>query len=117
MRNILGWCGVLLIVAVSGCGSRYDDRIKAADNIQHIEDRSKALADIAEDAARAGDIRTVKNVIDKIQQIEIHDSTAEACAVHLAKAGQGAAAKEVAEKIQQLPVRDRALAKVARGGE
>ena len=113
MVSLKGLTIVLFVLLLPGCGgSAYDERVSAAMKIQNAEERSRALATIAEEAAQAGAGGDVESIIGKIQDLHIHDNTADACAAHLFRLGKRNAAMRVAQKIMQVSIRDPAVDRI-----
>ena len=90
-------------------------RLEAAKLIRNIKEQDNALADLAKDAARAGDDNATKDTIKAIRTTTIHDNAAAEAAVLLAKNGKSAEATEVAKLISQTSLCDETLAKIAKG--
>jgi hypothetical protein len=90
-------------------------RLEAAMAIGSNNNRDTALADLARDAARAGDADITKRAIGAIRTDNLRDTTAAAAAVLLSSAGKLADATSVAKLIRTDNLRDQTLAKVAMG--
>jgi hypothetical protein len=123
----------LALAAGSGCGgeapappvaepigkmpatSKFASRLEAAKAISFVEERDRALVEVARDAAAAGDSEVVTEALKKIGFIELRDDTAADCAAKLAKAGKESAAVAVAKTIQFVDRRDQVLRALAKG--
>jgi len=90
-------------------------RLEAAKGIMTFEKRADALAQLAQDAADAGDGQVVKSAIELIQVVETRNNAAFSAALRLAKSGKGDDAVAVAKMIMSLERRDEALARIAKG--
>ena len=90
-------------------------RLEAAMAIRGNNSHDTALADLARDAARAGDADITKRAIGAIRTDNVHDATAAAAAVLLSSAGKSADATNVAKLIRTDNLRDHTLAKIAMG--
>ena len=90
-------------------------RLEAAETIQSVSEHDNALADLAKDAAKAGDGSITKNAIDGIHTSNLHDTAAAEASVLLARGGKSADALAVAKSIRQSSLRDKTLATIAKG--
>jgi hypothetical protein len=90
-------------------------RLEAAEAIQNLAEHDDALADLAKDAAKAGDGAITKSAIDGIRTSSLHDSAAADAAVLLAKGGKSADALVIAKSIRQSSLRDQTLSAIAKG--
>jgi len=88
-------------------------RLVAAEQIMSFSERDKALAIIAQDAARDGDATIAHRALDKITAFTARDAAALEAARALAKAGQRADAIELAKMITSFVERDKALKELA----
>ena len=90
-------------------------RLEAAKLIVNVKEQDNALADLAKDAARAGDGNATKEAVKAISSTRIQDNAAAEAAVLLAKKGKSAEATEVAKLINQTSLCDETLARIAKG--
>jgi hypothetical protein len=100
----------------SGQGT-FANRLEAARAISDLDQRDKALANVAKDAAKAGEGETVKEALKGIRFLDLRDNTAAKCALNLNERGQGAAAVEVAKSIAFIDKRNEVLSELAKGSK
>ena len=98
----------------SGDGSSFAARFEAAKAIGPSSKRDPAHAKLAEDAAKAGEVETVKKCLREIGSFSLKDDTAYKSALSLGKASKADAATEVAKSIGLSSRRDEALSKLAK---
>ena len=106
--------GLLVVgAALGGCAARPQtsgqllDRLNSAELITQTNPREKALADIAVDSAKAGQVGLCLRSIRSIKATDLHDHTAEVCADRLDGLGDRPAAEEVVTSIQSPALRDK----------
>lgn len=90
-------------------------RLEAARAITFMNERDKALAAVARDAARAGNVAVTKDAVQNITFMNARDDAAADCALALSEAGNDSAAVEVARMITFLNKRDQVLKRLATG--
>jgi hypothetical protein len=90
-------------------------RLEAAKGVSHQAKRDEALAQVALDAAAAGEGGTAREAIEAISHTSKKDDTALQAARRLTKAGNAEGATAVAKQIGNVAKRDEALAKIAKG--
>jgi hypothetical protein len=109
---------VLAYCLAAGCNQRkaasFDQRLAAGLAVMDQKEKNSLMADLAKDAADAGDSRIVKEALGQIFEDGRRNDTAEACALKLAKAGQRAEALEVAKMIMSQRQQDSVLSKLAK---
>jgi predicted negative regulator of RcsB-dependent stress response len=109
---------VLAYFMVAGCKQReaasLDQRLAASLAVMDQKEKNSLMADLAKDAADAGDPRVVKQALGQIFDDSRRNDTAEACALKLAKAGKRAEALEVARTIMSQRQQDSVLSKLAK---
>jgi hypothetical protein len=93
----------------------FTSRLEAARAITFMNERDKALASVARDAARAGNVSVTKDAVQNITFMNARDDAAADCALALSEAGNDTAAVEVARMITFLNKRDQVLKKLATG--
>ena len=89
-------------------------RLEAATGITGNTERDAALAKVAQDAARAGEVEIVRDTLQSIVGSETRDQAALASARSLAQVGLKKPAVEIAKSITGSTLRDLALAELAR---
>ncbi len=102
-------------VASSSSAIDFSGRLEAGMAITDNSVRDTALAELARDAASAGETSVVKNAIDAIGSIELHDSASAEAAGLLSANGKSAEASSVAKQIRDNSLRDKTLAVIAKG--
>lgn len=90
-------------------------RLEAAQSIADVLLRGQSLAQLATDAADAGDSEIVMESLQGIGDIHQRDGAAVSAALKLGKAGKGSDAVMVAKTVLDLSTRDRVMAKLAKG--
>ena len=88
-------------------------KLRAASDIRQVEIRDAAMADLAVQAAGAGQWGTLLPALDSIQAVEVHDEAARTSAVALARFGRLDYARQVAGRIRNTGIRDDALRQVS----
>ncbi len=116
----------LFIASISGCDSRNPphqstaagnlaSRLEAAKAIHDVEERDKALAKVALDAADACDSAVANQALAAMHDVSDKDKAAYSAALRLAKAGNADAAVATAKIIHDTELKDKTLAKIAKG--
>jgi len=109
---------VLAYCLVAGCKQKeaasLDQRFAAGQAVMDQKEKNGLMADLAKDAADAGDPRVVKQALGQIFEDGRRNDTAEACALKLAGAGKRAEALEVAKMITSQRQQDSVLSKLAK---
>jgi len=90
-------------------GPSLDSQLRAALALQKPQDRNKAVALVAKDAANVGDVHWATQALKAINDWEVRDDAALAVAVRLSKGGKDEAAHEIARTIASSVVRDETL--------
>jgi predicted RNA-binding Zn ribbon-like protein len=90
------------------------DRYDAASTISDFTQRDQALAGVAVDAAKIGNVETVRMALRKMADFTVRDAAARESALQLAHAGFHRQAIEVAKTISDFTVRDQTLSELAR---
>jgi hypothetical protein len=102
----------------AGCkkseAASFDQRLAAGLAVMDQKVKNSLMADLAKDAADAGDSRVVKQALSQIFDDGRRNDTSEACALKLAKAGKHAEALEVAKMITSQRQQDSVLSKLAK---
>lgn len=93
----------------------FETRLEAARNIQDNVERDLALADLAKDAATAGNAKISQDAIGAVQGNEVRESALAESAALLAKAGKAKEGMRLAQMISDTKLRDEALGKIAKG--
>ena len=88
-------------------------RLEAATMISSMMEKDRAMATLAKDAARAGEINIVKNSLRQIGGNETRDAAAHESVRLLAQHGHRKQAVEVARTISSMEIRDKALSELA----
>jgi len=108
----------LVYVPSTGCKKKeaasFDERLAASAAVMDQKEKNSLMADLARDAADAGDPRVVKQALGQIAEDGRRNDTAEACALKLARAGKPAEALEVARMIMSQRQQDSVLSKLAK---
>jgi hypothetical protein len=86
-----------------------DSQLQSALALQKPQDRNKAIAVVANNAANVGDVHWATQALKAINDWEIRDDAALTVAVRLAKGGKDEAAHEIAKTIASSVVRDETL--------
>jgi hypothetical protein len=130
MRSIGAFClTVSLGLSVVGCGSAPDGgtlpspspdsafaaRFESAAAISDEAQRNKDFAQVATDAASAGDVDAARKSLLRIQNDSLRDSTTYKSALLLVKAGQKRAASSLVRMIKDNALQQKASAKIAKG--
>jgi Tfp pilus assembly protein PilF len=128
MRSIGAFClSVGLGLSVVGCGSGQDGgsspspdsafaaRFESAAAISDEAQRNKDFANVATDAAGAGDVDAARKSLLRIQNDSLRDSTAYKSALLLVKAGQKRAASSLVKTIKDNALQQKLTAKIAKG--
>src|ERR1043165_3888440 len=126
MRTLL--LAVLMAAAAFGCAKRIQvatptppsdlsARLRAAEAITFPSNRDSALAAVARDAAKSGNIPVLKKALGGMVFINTKDAAAAQCADILIEGKQLAAATEVANTITFINNRDAVLQKIAMAGK
>jgi predicted Ser/Thr protein kinase len=90
-----------------------DSRLEAATEINNIVNKDRALAAIAVDAGKAGEMAVIQNALQQISNPVTKDQAAGEVARLLAKRGQRKQAVEIAKSIDNLVTKDRVLSELA----
>jgi predicted Ser/Thr protein kinase len=90
-----------------------DSRLEAASEINNITNKDRALAAIAIDAAKTGEMAIVQNALQQISNPVTKDQSAGEVARLLAKRGQRKQAVEIAKSIDNPVTKDQALSELA----
>jgi hypothetical protein len=119
MKNLLLLIVCLLAYGlVAGCKQKgaasLDQRLAAGLAVMDQKEKNSLMADLAKDAADAGDARVAKQALGQIFEDGRRNDTAEACALKLAKAGKRPEALEVARMITSQRQQDSVLSKLAK---
>jgi hypothetical protein len=88
-------------------------RLEIAGEINGIAAKDEALARIATDAARVGDVKVVQQTVEQISSIPDHDSTIHKAALLLAKRGMRKQAVDFAKEMNIISERDETLSELA----
>ena len=99
----------------SAAGGNLAGRLAAAKGMQNVFEKDKALAQVARDAADAGDAAIADQALAAMQQVLEKDKAACSAALRLAKVGKAEAAAATAKVIREIDLKDKTLAKIARG--
>jgi hypothetical protein len=91
-----------------------DARLEAASMITDMDSRNGSLATIATDAAKAGEIKIVKESLQHINDFGTRNQTAFNAVRLLAKRGLKKEALETAKGINDMEIRDQALSELAK---
>jgi hypothetical protein len=89
------------------------ERLEAASAISDQSSKNGALAAVAKDAAKAGEVAIVESSLRKITDTSERDNAALESVAALAKSGQRKQAIEIAKMILSADIRDRALSDLA----
>jgi hypothetical protein len=84
-------------------------QLQSALALQKPQDRNKAIAVVANNAANVGDVHWATQALKAINDWEVRDDAALAVAVRLSKGGKEEAAHEIAKTIASSVVRDETL--------
>jgi hypothetical protein len=90
-----------------------EERLEAAGSISGSEERGKAFARVAMDAARAGEPDIVETALQSVNNMSVHDQTALDAVRVLAKRHLRRQGIAIARNIFSNEMRDRALAELA----
>jgi thioredoxin-like negative regulator of GroEL len=90
-------------------GPGFDSQLRSALALMRPQDRNKAIALVAKDAANVGDVHWATQALKAINDWEVRDEAALTVAVRLAKGGKDEAAHEIAKTIASSVVRDETL--------
>jgi hypothetical protein len=116
-----------LCLVVLGCGSgggsgnspspdsAFAARFDSADGIGDEAEREKAFAQLATDAAAAGEVDAARKAIQRIQKDSLRDTTAYKSALALSKTGQKRGAFGFVKFIKDNALQQKASAKLAKG--
>jgi predicted Ser/Thr protein kinase/uncharacterized membrane protein len=91
----------------------FSSRLEAAGEISNGVSKDRALAGIASDAAKAGEVEIVKQTFDQISSIPARDSAIHQAALLLAKRGSRRQAVDLAKEINYPTLRDQTLSELA----
>ena len=91
-----------------------DARLEAAANISGAAERDAALANLARDAAKSGEVNLVSDILQQIGGSAMQDHAALESVRLLAKLGLRKPALEIAKSITGSASRDQALSELAR---
>jgi predicted Ser/Thr protein kinase len=91
----------------------FSARLEAADEIMGITAKDQALAGIAADAAKAGEVKIVQQTVEQMSNITAHDSAIHKAALLLTKRGLRKQALDLAKEINNISERDQALSELA----
>ena len=89
------------------------ERLEAASGISSDSERSHAFAQLASDAAKAGEVELVKSSLQRIMSLETRDQAKLEAVRLLARRHLRRPAIEIARTISSLELRDQALAELA----
>jgi tRNA A-37 threonylcarbamoyl transferase component Bud32 len=89
------------------------ERLDAASTITEPDVKDKSLAELAADAADAGELEIAKSALEKMTDTDARDAATHDCAVSLAKNGRRKDAVEMAKLISDSDLRDKVLAELA----
>jgi len=119
----LDWAAVLAASAPSAAAAGeknaansreiLSERLEAAQTISEETVKDKALAAVAEDAAKSGDLETLNAALQQVADGDARDAMALKDVNLLAQAGYRKAALEIARTITDNDLRDEALSKLA----
>jgi predicted Ser/Thr protein kinase len=90
------------------------NRLEAASSILGSEDRDRALAKVAKEAARLGQPEIVQKAIPRVLSVNNRDDTSRECALILAKHGFPKQAVDIAKRIIGNQARDQTLLDLAK---
>jgi hypothetical protein len=90
------------------------ERLEAASTISASVEKDRALAIVARDAARAGEVELVQNSLEQMAASWARDGAARESALLLARRGLRKPAIEIAKSITSNPVRDQVLTELAK---
>lgn len=88
-------------------------RLEAAREINDITTKDEALAGIASDAAKAGEVRIIKQTVDQISNPTARDGAIQQAALSLTKRGLRKQAVDLAREISNITQRDETLSEIA----
>src|SRR5664279_606516 len=102
MKNIIFLIvSVLVFGLVASCSKKptasFEQRMAAGQAVMDQKEQNNLMADLAKDAADAGDAPIVKQALGRINDNGRANDMAETCALKLAKAGKQKEALEVAK--------------------
>jgi serine/threonine protein kinase len=101
------------VAATSNSRENLTERLAAIETIADESIKDKSLTSLAEDAAKAGEIKIVKSALDQMVDTNQRDAATSASALLLAKAGFLKPAIELARVIADDDIRDKTLAELA----
>jgi serine/threonine protein kinase len=90
------------------------ERLEAANGISNTEDKDRAMAAVARDAAKSGEVEMLQQALGGFTNLSDRDETSRQAALTLAKSGQRKRAIEIANGISNLSVRDQTLSELAK---
>ncbi len=88
-------------------------RLEAAGEIYTMTAKDQALASIATDAARAGEVKIVEDTIEQMSNMTTRDSAIHQAVLLLAKRGMRKQAVDLAKEMNNMTERDEALSQLA----
>jgi hypothetical protein len=91
-----------------------EERLEAASTISASVEKDRALAIVARDSAKAGEVELVQNSLEQMAASWARDGAARESALLLARRGLRKPAIEIAKSITSNPVRDQVLTELAK---
>jgi hypothetical protein len=119
MKNILFLIvSVLAFGLVASCSKKatasFEQRMAAGQAVMDQKEQNRLMADLAKDAADAGNASIVNQALGRISDDALGNDIKEACALKLAKAGKQTEALQVAKMITSQAQQNSVLSKLAK---